>query len=156
MLEINFRWADLHESGDRSGGSGLRSAQYGAGPILRNAHVLLRADVCVFVGEFEPGQPVAAGKRNHIAELNIGGETGFVSVEVEKGAALLPLGNQHRPIKHIYGAGYALKRLVETGPVKTSAHTDIEPRPVPNSWRCWQRSFDGHIRRKDSAVCCDD
>jgi hypothetical protein len=29
---------------------------------LRNVHVLLGVDVCVFVREFEPGQPVAAGE----------------------------------------------------------------------------------------------
>src|SRR5262245_42896689 len=86
MLEINFRWADLHESGDGFGGR--RSDQYGADPRLRNAHVLLRVDVCVFVSEFEPGQPVAAGERNPIAELDIRGEAGFVSAKVEKGAAL--------------------------------------------------------------------
>src|SRR5258707_2209014 len=67
---------------------------------------------------------------------------GFVSVEIEKGAALLPLGDQHRPIKHIYGAGYALKRLVKMGPVETSAPTDIEPGPVPNSRRRrWRWGF---------------
>src|SRR5580692_1926469 len=146
MLEINFRQA-LHEPGDRSGGGGLRSDQYRAGPRLRNNHVLLRVDVCVFVDEFEPGQPVAAGKRNHIAELDIGGETGFIPVEVEKGAALLPLGDQHRPSRHIYGAGYALKRLVEMGPVETSAPTDIEPGPIPNSRRWWRR-FHEHVSRK--------
>ena len=63
--------------------------QYGAGPCLPNGYILVRVDVCEFVGEFEPGQPVAASKRNHIAELDVGGETGFVSVEVKKGAALL-------------------------------------------------------------------
>src|SRR5258708_35454338 len=126
MLEINFRWADLNEPGERSGGSGQRSAQKGAGPILRNAHVLLRVEVCVFVGEFEPGQPVTPGKRNHIAELNIGGETGFVSVEIEKGAALLPLADQHRPIKHIYVPGYRLKQWGKIEPVEPSAPTANE------------------------------
>src|SRR5258707_8887742 len=92
----------------------------------------------------------------HIAELNIRGETGSVSVEVEKGAALLPLGGQHRPIKYIDDAGYPLKRLVEMGPVIASADTDIEPGPVPNSRRRWRRSFDGHIGGKDHNACCDD
>jgi hypothetical protein len=59
---------------------------------------LLRANVCVFVGEFEPGQPVAAGKRNHIAELDIGGETGFVSVEVEKGPPSCPWATSTGPL----------------------------------------------------------
>src|SRR4051812_48406746 len=107
MLEINFRWADLHESGDGCGGR--RSDEDGASPVLRNAHVLLRVDVCVFVGEFDPGQPVP-GKRNRVAKLNIGSQTRFVSAEVEKGAAFLPLGDQtKRRVDDIYGAGYALK-----------------------------------------------
>jgi hypothetical protein len=42
-------------------------------------------------------------------DLDIRGEPRLVSVEVEKGAFFLSLGDQHRPRRHIYGAGYALK-----------------------------------------------
>ncbi|QOZ25663.1 hypothetical protein XH93_20155 [Bradyrhizobium sp. CCBAU 51753] len=44
----------------------------------------------------------------HIADLNIGGETGLVSIEVEKGTTLLPLGGQHPRIKYTDEAGYVI------------------------------------------------
>jgi hypothetical protein len=60
------------------------------------------------------------------SKLNIGGETGFLSIEVEK-EALLPLSDQHRPSRPIHGARYALKRLVS---VKASTRTDIYAKPM--------------------------
>src|SRR5262249_42870492 len=133
VLEIDFRRGDLDEPGDRSGTR--RGNQDGAGPVLRNDHVLRRVDVCVFVGELEPGQPVAAGKRKHKADLGIGGEAGSGPVEREERTALLSLGDQERPIKDTDDAGYALKRLLEMGLVEASARADVEAGPVPNRWR---------------------
>ena len=102
------------------------------GPRLRNAHVLLQVDVCIFVVEFDPGLPIAVGERNCVAELEIGGKTGFIPVEVEKGAAFLRLRDQVWPKSYILDAGYALKRLPEVTPVEAAARADIEPGPAPN------------------------
>jgi len=60
-----------------------------------------------FVGEFEPGLPSAAGEREGVARLEIRGKARFVAVEVEKGPARLPLGDQVRPEQHIGNAGHA-------------------------------------------------
>jgi hypothetical protein len=107
-----------------------------------------------FVGEFKPGLPSAAGEREGVARLEIRGKARFVAVEVEKGPARLPLGDQVRPEQHIGNAGHALERLVEIGPVEAAACADIEGDPCGR--KCAQRfrilSYDALDRTSAQSV----